>query len=107
MQSSLKWTETTMKDVALITGGSSGIGRQLAMVHAEHGGDSVIVARGRDELEACKRELEGKYGVRVLTVVKDLARASEPKELYEEVRAADVTVEFLVNNAGFGGQGLF
>ena len=96
-----------MKNVALITGGSSGIGRELAIVHAERGGDVVIVARGESELEACKRELESKYGAAVMTVAMDLTRPSAPKELYERVRAADVSVEFLMNNAGFGGQGRF
>ena len=90
-----------------ITGGSSGIGRELAIVHAQHGGDSVIVARSGPELDACKRELEEKYGVQVMTVVKDLSQPSAPQALYEEIRAAGVTVEYLINNAGFGGQGRF
>ena len=55
-----------MKNVALVTGGSIGIGKQLAAIHAEHGGDLVIVARGQKELEACKRELESTYGVEVM-----------------------------------------
>jgi len=96
-----------MKDVALITGGSSGIGRELAIVHAERGGDLVIVARGQQGLEASKRELESKHGVQVMAVTKDLSQAPAPRELYEEIRAAGVTVEFLINNAGFGGQGRF
>jgi short-subunit dehydrogenase len=48
-----------MKNVALITGASTGIGRELAHIHAEKGGDLAIVARSKDKLEALKTELEG------------------------------------------------
>ena len=50
-----------VKKVALITGASSGIGKELACIHAERGGDLVIVARREDKLKALKTELESKF----------------------------------------------
>lgn len=95
------------KKTALITGASSGIGAELAKVHAEHGGDLVVVARRRENLEALKTELEAAHGVTVHVLPKDLAQAEAPQQIYEEVRALGVTVDYLVNNAGFGYRGFF
>ena len=61
-----------MVKTILITGASSGIGKELATIHAEKGGDLVIVARRQDKLDELKLELESKYNVNVITIVKDL-----------------------------------
>jgi len=92
---------------ALITGASSGIGKALAHIHAEQGGDLVIVARRADKLASLKTELENKYGVKVMVIVKDLATPNGAKEIYEEVKLASIEVNYLINNAGFGGRGKF
>lgn len=96
-----------MKQVALITGASSGIGREFAYLHAEHGGDIVIVARNQERLEALKQELESKYSVEIYVVVKDLWSATWVHELYEEITEKWIIVEHLINNAWFWGQGFF
>ncbi len=96
-----------MKEVALITGASSGIGEELARVHAEKGRDLIIVARREDKLEELKAELENKYNVSVMTIAKDLTKAEAPNEIYEEVKNSGITVDYLINNAGFGGHGKF
>jgi len=93
--------------VALVTGASSGIGAELARIHAEHGGNLVVVARRRDRLEALKRELEAAHRVMVHVLVKDLTQAEGPQEIYDEVRSLGVPVDYLVNNAGFGYRGFF
>jgi short-subunit dehydrogenase len=98
---------TVQKKTALITGASSGIGAELARVHAEHGGDLVVVARRRERLEAMKTELEAAHGVTVHVLPKDLVQAEAPQQIYDEVRALGVTVDYLVNNAGFGYRGFF
>ncbi len=95
------------KKVALITGASSGIGAQLARIHAEHGGDLVVVARRRDRLESLKTELEAAHGVTVHVLPKDLAQADAPQQIYDGVRLLGVPVDYLVNNAGFGLRGFF
>jgi short-subunit dehydrogenase len=91
----------------LITGASSGIGLEIANIHAEKGGDLVIVARSKDKLEKLKTELESKHSVKVTVIVKDLGLPEAPKEVYDEVIKAGIQIDYLVNNAGFGGLGKF
>ena len=73
------------KKTALITGASSGIGKELANIHAEKGGDLIVVARSKDKLENLKTELEEKYSVKVLVIAKDLGLPDSPKEIYTEI----------------------
>jgi len=96
-----------MKKVALITGASSGIGKEFARIHAQNGGDLVVVARSGDKLNELKKELEEKHSIKVTAIVKDLGLPDAPKELYEEVKAANIKVDYLINNAGFGLIGTF
>lgn len=96
-----------MKNVALITGTSSGIGKELAYVHAKQKGDLVMVARRQTELESLKTELESKFDVRVKIIVKDLTKKEAPQEIYDELIQSGINVEHLINNAGFGGLGKF
>ncbi len=92
---------------ALVTGASSGIGKAFARIHAERGGDLIVVARSESKLNALKTELETKHNVNVTVIVKDLAKQGAASEVYDEVNLAGVTVDYLINNAGFGGQGKF
>lgn len=93
--------------LALITGASSGIGKELAIIHARHGGDLIIVARREDKLVELKKMLEDKYQVMVKVIVKDLSQDNSASEIYDEVNALNLEVDYLINNAGFGGQGYF
>ena len=92
---------------ALVTGASSGIGRELARGLAARGHAVVLVARRRQRLDAVARELTSRHGVRAEPLVCDLtdpaARAAIPDRLSELGLRADV----LVNNAGFGAGGPF
>ncbi len=96
-----------MKNVALITGASSGIGKEFCQIHAENGGDLVIVARRKNNLEQLRTELESKYPIEVKVIVKDLSQPNAPKEICDELQEAGVEVDYLINNAGFGGIGKF
>ena len=96
-----------MNNVALISGASTGIGRELAHIHAEKGGDLVIIARSKDKLEALKKELEAKHNIKVIVIAKDLGLPESPKEIYDEIKKAGIEIEILINNAGFGGVGVF
>lgn len=87
----------------LITGASSGIGRDMAREFAEKKYDLVIVARDEKKLRELKTELEVKYKVEVKIVVKDLSNEENCINLYEENKDIDI----LVNNAGFGVFGNF
>jgi uncharacterized protein len=92
---------------ALITGASSGIGLELAKIFAKNGHDLVLVARRLDKLDALKTELEAKNAVNIITIKKDLSAISSSKELYEELKSKNISVDILINNAGFGDFGDF
>jgi short-subunit dehydrogenase len=96
-----------MKKLALITGASSGIGKELARIHASKNGDLILVARRSDELETLKKELEEKHAIKVWIFVKDLTSKNAAKEVYEFTKSNQLEVDYLFNNAGFGGHGFF
>ncbi len=96
-----------MAETALVTGASGGIGYQLAREFARHGYDLVLVSRNRQELQQAAEEISREFGVRARVLVKDLSVASAPEEVFEELQAEGVTIDVLVNNAGFGTYGLF
>jgi hypothetical protein len=96
-----------MNNTALITGASSGIGEQLARIHAEKGGDLIVVARNKNALDELKRDLEETFNIAVFVIEKDLSGETAAAEVYEEVQAAGLKVDYLINNAGFGGLGDF
>jgi len=94
------------KRYTLITGGTVGIGYELAKLFAENGYNLIIVARDEGELSMVKMELVSS-GVHVVTIVKDLFDPEAPFELYDEIKEKNLEVNILVNNAGQGQYGLF
>ncbi|MEX2592284.1 MAG: SDR family oxidoreductase [Anditalea sp.] len=92
---------------ALITGGTAGIGRELARLFAKDQYNLVIVARNQNELAQTAKELQDEYKIQVHTIAKDLIQPEGPFEVYEEVKAKGIHVDVLVNNAGQGEYGKF
>jgi short-subunit dehydrogenase len=88
--------------VALITGASSGIGRELARELATRSYDLVLVARRGDALKALAGDLAGKYGVRTWPIEQDLSEPGGAAALAEKVRGLGLEIGVLVNNAGAG-----
>jgi hypothetical protein len=91
----------------LITGASAGIGRELAKLAAQDKRDLVLVARRRDRLEEIAAELRAAQGVTVTVIAADLGQATAPQEIFDQVSAAGLELECLMNNAGFGSVGPF
>src|SRR5688572_25031404 len=94
------------KMYTLITGGTDGIGYELAQIFAEEGYNLIIVARDQDELFRTKEELQF-AGIEIVTIAKDLFGQEAPFELYDEIKKRGLDVNILVNNAGQGVYGLF
>lgn len=91
--------------IALVTGASSGIGREIAKSLAKHGINVIITARRKDRLDELKKELIGAYGVKVLCIAADLSDEKQVYELYKRVKK--YKIDILINNAGFGVYGGF
>jgi uncharacterized protein len=87
---------------ALVTGASAGIGAALARGLAERGYGVTLVARRAERLQQLASELAEAHGIRAQAVPADLADAAERDRLAGEVEQRGLTVEVLVNNAGFG-----
>ena len=97
-----------MKDkTALITGASSGIGLELARIHAAKKGNLVLVARRENKLNELKLELEEKHSISIEVLAIDLAKDGAVTEVYEILKEKNITVDYLINNAGFGDYGFF
>lgn len=94
-----------MPNTALITGASGGIGAEFARYHASKKGDLILVARRLDALNVLKAELESAHGVTVHVIAQDLGETGGADALVTAVDALGVSVDILINNAGFGGHG--
>ncbi|MGY5354382.1 SDR family NAD(P)-dependent oxidoreductase [Wenyingzhuangia sp. IMCC45467] len=92
---------------ALITGATSGIGKELAYIHAKHKGNLVLVARNFNTLLEMKNDIESIFKVSVYIIQKDLTYLNASQEVYTEVISQNIVVNYLINNAGFGGVGKF
>lgn len=92
---------------ALITGATSGIGKEFAFVFAEHNYNLILVATKKDVLEKTKQEINEKYTVSVETIEKDLTEDHAGRDIHDYVSSQNITVDVLVNNAGFGNFGMF
>lgn len=92
-------------ETALITGASSGIGRKLAQCFAEDGADLVLVARREEALREVAHELEADHGITAHVAPSDLAEPSAPQALFDTLTTDGITVDVVVNNAGFGARG--
>jgi len=86
----------------LVTGASSGIGKEFARQLAARGMHLVLTARREDLLEELSRELDTRHGTKSLIIPGDLAEDSFAQQLYDTVREHGLQIQLLVNNAGIG-----
>jgi uncharacterized protein len=96
-----------MKDLILITGASSGIGREMSKQLAAQKFDLILVARTISKLEELKVELEASYGISIHVFKCDLSYRNNAIALYESIKQKGLEVTHLVNNAGSGLYGNF
>lgn len=96
-----------VRPLALVTGASSGIGREIARVAASEGHDVALVARSEGSLAELAAELRDRHGSETHVMPADLSGPEAPGRLVGELEARDLAVDVLVNNAGFGTSGPF
>ncbi|MGB7767874.1 MAG: SDR family oxidoreductase [Verrucomicrobiia bacterium] len=94
-------------ETVLITGASSGIGRELAKCFAADGSRLVLTARNTGALQSLADELRRAHNVEASVLTADLARTETPERIFTELQGRGITVDVLVNNAGFGAWGKF
>jgi uncharacterized protein len=91
----------------LITGASSGIGRELTQIFAAEGHHTVLVARRRDKLEELAQELKALHGSKVTVLPADLSDPKTPRAIFEGLRDHRIDIDILVNDAGVAFEGDF
>lgn len=92
---------------ALITGASSGIGLELARIFAANNCNLVLAARNESAMNELAAELTEKFKIKVKVIAKDLSDKNSPKEIFAELENEKIEIDYLINNAGFGGYGNF
>jgi short-subunit dehydrogenase len=92
---------------ALVTGASAGIGRELALACARGGHNLVVAARRSDRLEALARDIGRESSVQVRVAQTDLSDSKARRELFDSLVRDRVSIDILINNAGFASGGRF
>ncbi len=95
------------KNTALITGASGGIGLEFAKLFAADGNDLVLVARNAAKLQEIANSLHSQFKIAAHIVPLNLADPKSSEELFQQLQRANIQVDYLVNNAGFGTHGYF
>jgi len=97
----------TKHQTALITGASAGIGRELAKLFARDHYNLILVARDGSRLAQFADELQRQFGVSARSLPLDLTAASAPQVIFDQLARESISVDVLVNNAGYGKLGAF
>ncbi|MBZ5523827.1 MAG: SDR family oxidoreductase [Acidobacteriia bacterium] len=98
-------TPGKVRETVLITGASSGIGRDLAVVFAANNFDVILTARDHARLNELARKLEKEHDIEAHVIVADLSRPDGPHQIFSEITRRGLPIDNLVNNAGFGSYG--
>jgi short-subunit dehydrogenase len=88
-----------MKKYALITGASSGIGREFAHIFAQNKTNLVLIARSTDTLESIKNELQSKYNIDIHIIGLDLSKIESTQLIFDYTEKQQLEIEYLINNA--------
>lgn len=96
-----------MAPTVLITGASSGIGLELAKIFARENNNLILVARNEDKLNELKGELTETREIHVEVFSHDLTAPASPQKLFDQIQHNNLSVDVLVNNAGYGDYGDF
>lgn len=90
----------------LITGASGGIGLEFARLFAQKRNNLILVARNEEQLQTIAKELRS-FNIDVKIYAKDLSILDNAKFIYDDLKNKNIVVDYLINNAGFGINGLY
>lgn len=96
-----------MTNTALITGATGGLGNEFVKLFAVNGNNLVLVGRNSEKLTQLKRKVENDYLIKAETIAVDFSEETASEQIYEQVKKLGIQIDYLVNNAGLGGQGSF
>ena len=96
-----------MNKSVLITGASSGLGKDFANLYAEKGYNLVLTARREDNLKSIASDLINKYSINALIIPADLGEQQSPYKIFNFCEEGNIKIDILVNNAGYGLTGEF
>lgn len=88
--------------VALITGPTSGIGKEISIILAKQGLDLILSSRNKERLNQLKNFITKNFNVKVHVFVTDLSKEDSAKKLVRQIKSKNLTVDVLINNAGVG-----
>lgn len=92
---------------ALITGASGGIGAAFAQELARRKTNLVLVARSEDKLQKLAQQFQEQHQIQVEVIVQDLIKPDAATNVFKTLTQKDITIDLLINNAGFGDYGVF
>jgi len=92
---------------ALITGGTSGIGYELAKLFAQDGYNLILVARNKNRLSEVTAKLKQEFSVEITPLAKDLFNPYAAEEIHDKTKEMGINIDVLVNDAGQGEWGPF
>ncbi|MBD2694204.1 SDR family NAD(P)-dependent oxidoreductase [Anabaena catenula] len=92
---------------ALVTGASGGIGKAFAEELAARQTNLVLIARSAEKLEEIATQLQQKHKVKVEIIAKDLTEPNATNDVFDLLKSKELTIDLLINNAGFGDYGDF
>ena len=87
---------------ALITGATGGLGKEFVRIHAQNGGDLILVGRNPQKLEQLQHEVQNKYHVKATTIAVDFTEFDATEQIFAELQKANIQVDYLINNARLG-----
>ena len=96
-----------MNKSVLITGASSGLGKDFASLYAEKGYDLVLTARRESNLRSIASDLTSKYNISVAIIPADLGEPQYPYKIFNFCEESNIKIDILINNAGYGLTGEF
>ena len=87
---------------ALVSGASSGIGREISKILAEKGCNLIVVARREEKLQELQKEIIENHKIDVKVIPIDLSLKESPEFLYRTIKQSGINIDILINNAGYG-----